>query len=231
MGFPATRKPCDIALQGQTLLVFVFGITPPPHRPDAAVKAELIPTRPSASACSSVVSTPSSRSCVSSPKQQSASRCPDRESTRQRDAISTCSSRLPAASRCRRTRRLDLIGGPPRATPALLLMEKTAVTSDCPFSSKAQPLAGFKQAPAEPVLPLVRQRAHLLLLLPLLERAPFRRAGGGTPNEEFRRNGATPPQHNTQKRLGTERPAVRRKSRCSRGEAEDANSRKCCGLL
>ena len=69
MGFPATRKPCDIALQGQTLLVFVFGITPPPHRPDAAVKAELIPTRPSASACTSVVSTPSSRSCVSSPKQ------------------------------------------------------------------------------------------------------------------------------------------------------------------
>ena len=51
MGFPATRKPCDIALQGGTLLVFVFGITPPPHRPDAAVKAELIPTRPSASAC------------------------------------------------------------------------------------------------------------------------------------------------------------------------------------
>ena len=63
MRSPATRNPCDIARQDRTLLVFVFGITSPRHRPDAAVKAELIPTRPRASACSSAVNTPSSRSC------------------------------------------------------------------------------------------------------------------------------------------------------------------------
>ena len=86
MRFPATRKPCDIALQDRTLLVFVFGITSPPHRPDAAVKAELIPTRPRAPACSSAASTPSSRSCGWSPL-RSSTRAPAGIRMRSRDRL------------------------------------------------------------------------------------------------------------------------------------------------